>query len=67
MAQNAQSKIFPKKSLRSILRLYVAVTKKIHAPIFHKTWKPHFGPILGQFGPKNSKQDFSQENHLGQF
>lgn len=29
--------------------------KKSHASIFHKTWKPHFGPISGPFDPKTLK------------
>ena len=52
--QKPQSKIFPKKSLKSILCLYAAVTlckksEKFHASIFHKTWKTSFWAPLGPY------------------
>ena len=56
----------------SILRLYANVTyakdqEKLMHWFFKKHAKPHVGPILASFGPKTSKQDFSQKKSSSQF
>ena len=62
--KDLKTKSFPKKSFRSILKLYVAVTsckksETFHALIFHQTWKTSFWI---HFGPKTTKQSFSQKH-----
>ena len=72
LARKPQLNIFPKKSFRSILRLYVAVTscknsENATLPFFIKLEKPCYGSILGPLGTKTSKHIFSRETDLRYF
>ena len=59
-----KTKFSEKSSIKPMLSLHTTVTswkksQKFHLSILLKL--PHFGPSLGIFGPKTSKQGFSQK------